>query len=460
MKIRDRIVGWWRRRRRRRAARRGGKADLREFVYLDEVSVYSLIASRTGAVPSEITETESALLRSELSSSLGAGAGVAKAEVGSTLEAQQSKGSQVVRKALVQSTFKELFDLESASLPLRSATPEGDPPVPLDSEALLALASARPGPWVVSTDALHRGTLFELEVELEAEGIFRMSAMMTAFFEMVDENPKMLGSLSVPNLLDTFAVNKMLERLLAGLVPVRGRAVHHRYVKVGSKALIVHTSVLEAMGEHGLAVQPLFVVGVAERELFWRDIRRVLFSGSRYAVLCRLGEEGTQDSWTPVKLVDVLKEVSGDLGEHIMEAGSLLDRRRGGEQANDDEALRESAMREALVAYAFDLARQYGRSGAEEERTARDSPTTSQARLNATRVERRAAFEELTKSLEEALGFEAEPLVAAQLREAALSSAGFDLEGNLPEASVEAGEDSLLDETPRYLDSDIVAIYW
>jgi hypothetical protein len=279
---------------------------------------------------------------------------------------------------------------------------------------------------------------------------------MTAFFEMVDENPKMLGSLSVPNLLDTFAVNKMLERLLAGLVPVRGRAVHHRYVKVGSKALIVHTSVLEAMGEHGLAVQPLFVVGVAERELFWR----VLFSGSRYSVLCRLGEEGTQASWTPVKLVDVLKEVSADLGEHIMEAGSLLDRRRGGEQADDDEALRESAMREALIIYALDLPRQYGHRGAEEERAAREAPTAAQSRSNATRVERRAAFEELTKGLEETLGFEAEPLVAAQLREAALSGAGFDLEGNLPEASVEAGEDSSLDEIPRYLDSDIVAIYW
>jgi hypothetical protein len=460
VKIRDRITGWCRRRRRRRAARRGGKADLREFVYLDEVSVYSLIASRTGAVPSEITETESALLRSELSSSIGAGAGVAKAEVGSTLEAQQSKGSQVVRKALVQSTFKELFDLESASLPLRSASPEGDPPAPADGEALLALAGAGPGPWVVSTDALHRGTLFELEVELEAEGIFRMSAMMTAFFEMVDENPKMLGSLSVPNLLDTFAVNKMLERLLAGLVPVRGRAVHHRYVEVGSKALIVHTSVLEAMGEHGLPVQPLFVVGVAERELFWRDIRRVLFSGSRYSVLCRLGEEGTQASWTPVKLVDVLKEVSADLGEHIMEAGSLLDRRRGGEQAGDDEAVRESAMRQALMIYALDLTRQYGHRGAEEERAAREAPTASQSRSNVTRVERRAAFEELTKGLEETLGFEAEPLVAAQLWEAALSGAGFDLEGNLPEASVEASEDSSLDEIPRYLDSDIVAIYW
>jgi hypothetical protein len=460
VKVWNRITGWWRRRRRRRAARRGGKADLREFVYLDEVSVYSLIASRTGAVPSEITETESALLRSELSSSVGAGAGVAKAEVGSTLEAQQSKGSQVVRKALVQSTFKELFDLESASLPLRAAPPAGDRPAPADAEALLALAAAGPGPWVVSTDALHRGTLFELEVELEAESIFRMSAIMTAFFEMVDENPKMLGSLSVPSLLDSFAVNKMLERLLAGLVPVRGRAVHHRYVKVGSKGLIVHTSVLEAMGEHRLPVQPLFVVGVAERELFWRDIRRVLFSGSRYSVLCRLGEEGTQASWTPVKLVDVLKEVSADLGAHILEAGSFLDRRRRVGERNDDDALRETAMAQALTTYASDLARQYGHPVSVEELGPRGLPPASLAGSNATRVERRTAFAELTRSLEQELGFEAETLVAAQLREEALSGAGFDLEGNLPDATTDDTALAPIEEVPRYLDSDIVAIYW
>lgn len=460
MRIWKRLGAWWRRRRRRRAARRGGRASLREFVYLDEVSVYSLIASRTGAVPAEITETESALLRSELTSSLGAGAGVGKAEIGSKLEAQQTKGSQVVRKALVQSTFKELFDLESDSLPLRAARPAGDPPSPANGEALLKVAASGSDPWVIATDALHRGTLFELEVELEAEGIFRMNAIMTAFFEMVDENPKMLGSLSVSNLLDSFAVNKMLEQLLAGLVPVRGRAIRYRYVKVGSEALIVHTSVLDRMGDHGLAVQPLVVVGVAERELFWRDIRRVLFSRSRYSLLCRLSGEGTQASWTPVKLVDVLKEVSSDLGDHIQEAGSFLDRRRVAEERRDDEALREAAMGQALATYAVDLTRHYDHPLSAEELADRGLPAASLTSSNASLLERRVAFTELTKALEQELGFEAKTLVAAQLREEALAGADFDLEGNLPDAAVGDARVTSVQEVPRYLDSDIVAIYW
>jgi hypothetical protein len=459
MSVVSKIKDWWRDRREGRGRRRGDRS-LREFVYLDEVSVYSLIASRRGAVPAEVTETESALLRGEVNSSVAASAAVAKAEVGSSFETQQRSGSQVVRKALVQSTFKELFDLEAESLPLRAARPSGTPPAPGDAQKLLELAQSGSSPWVLLDNALDRGTLLELEVELEAEGIFRMSAIMTSFFEIVDQNPKLLGSVSIPNVLDGLMVNQMLERLLVGLVPIRGRAVHYRYVRVGSEGLIVHRELLDQMADPDLPVQPLFVVGVAERELFWRDIRRVLFSRSRYSVLCRLSGGGTQDSWTPVKLVDVLKEVSPDLGSSVQEAGGFLDRQKQAEQRSVDEATREEAMREALTVYALDLTRQYGHPSSVEELGDLGLPSESQSESHATIMDRRAAFRELTGRLEEDLGFEAEPLTMAQLREAALSGVGFDLEGNL---ALRPGTDQelvLTEEVPRYLDSNIVAIYW
>ena len=69
----------------------------REFVYLDEVSVYSLLASHKAGVADTFTETATASLTSDLGSSIGAaGAGVS-AGVGSN----QSQSSQVVRKATV-----------------------------------------------------------------------------------------------------------------------------------------------------------------------------------------------------------------------------------------------------------------------------------------------------------------------------------------------------------------------
>src|SRR3569832_962441 len=93
---------WLRRTRRKRAAKRL-KAMLREFVYLDEVSVYSLLASRLGPLATEFTDTERASLKIE---AVGVGGGT---EV----------GSQVLRKSTVQTSFKELYELEISSLAMR-----------------------------------------------------------------------------------------------------------------------------------------------------------------------------------------------------------------------------------------------------------------------------------------------------------------------------------------------------
>jgi hypothetical protein len=458
MSIGSRFRNWRTKRRRKRAARRGGKGSLREFVYLDEVSVYSLIASRKGAVPSEISESESALLRSETTAQAGANAGVAKGEVSSSLEAQQSSSTQVVRKALVQSTFKELFDLERPNLPLRVDPLSGSPPSLKDASALLDHARTASSVWATAAQELRRGTLLEFDVELEAEGIFRMNAIMNAFFEIVDENPKLLGSASLPNLVDSYMTNQLLERLLVGLVPIRGRVVDYRSVTIDSTEVIVHRTVLDGMSGSGLTVRPLYVVGVTERDLFWRDIRRVLFSHSRYSVLCRLGRDGPQSSWTPVKLVDVLKEVSSDLGSSIQEIGGYLDRQHGlGSTGASDDQNRDAAMQKALIVYANDIVRQYGHELSDDDPGALG---LSHNGTYETREGRRAAFAELTMRLGAQFDFQAEPLVAAQLREAALDAAGFDLEGNLPDQVQVAEQAESPSQDPRYLDSNIVAIYW
>jgi len=460
MSIRSRFRNWKTKRRRRRAAKRAGKGHLREFVYLDEVSVYSLIASRKGAVPAEINESESALIRTETAAKAGANTGVAKGEVSSSLEAQQSSGTQVVRKALVQSTFKELFDLERPNLPLHVDQTSESPPPLKDAAALLHHASTASSVWATPARELRRGTLLEFEVELEAEGIFRMNAIMNAFFEIVDENPKLLGSASLPNLVDSYMTNQLLERLLVGLVPIRGRAVDYRSVMVDSTELIVHRAVLDGMGDCGLTVRPLYVVGVTERDLFWRDIRRVLFSHSRYSVLCRLGRDGPQSSWTPVKLVDVLKEVSSDLGSSIQEIGGYLDRQHGLGPGGPNDQGRDAAMQKALTVYANDIARQYGHELPDDAPAVLDLPSESDEGAFGTREGRRAAFTALTTHLEKQFDFQVEPLVAAQLRQAALDAAGFDLEGNLPDRAEPEERVELPSQEPRYLDSNIVAIYW
>lgn len=461
MSIRSRFRNWKVKRRRRRSSKRGAKGSLREFVYLDEVSVYSLLASRKGAVPAEINESESALIRSDIASKASANAGVAKGEVSSSLEAQQGSGTQVVRKALVQSTFKELFDLERQTLPLRVDPLSGSPPSFNDAMAVLDHARTTSSGWATLAQELRRGTLLEFEVELEAEGIFRMNAIMNSFFEIVEENPKLRGSASLPNLVDGYMTNQLLERLLVGLVPIRGRAVDYCSAMIDSTEVIVHRRVLDDLNDPDIAVRPLYVVGVTERDLFWRDIRRVLFSHSKYSVLCRLGRDGPQATWTPVKLVDVLQEVSSDLGSSIHEIGGYLDRQGGLGSGEADDTAQDAAMQNALAIYASDIVKQYQcEQPSDGSEPLPNLPPKAGDDAYETREGRRAAFAELTKRLEAQFGLQVEPLVAAQLRQAALDAAGFDMEGNLPEQAQAEERVDLPGQEPRYLDSNIVAIYW
>jgi hypothetical protein len=146
----------WILRRRWRRAGRNDNEPLREFVYLDDVSVYSLVASQVGMIVTELTETQATSLQSDVSSLVGASAGVAKAQVGSRIQASETQSSQVLRKAIVQTTFKQLrdqlyrFDHERRYLAIRPIVPD-QPPAWVRTVADLERAAIEGavGDWIV-----------------------------------------------------------------------------------------------------------------------------------------------------------------------------------------------------------------------------------------------------------------------------------------------------------------------
>ena len=136
---------------------------LREFVYLDEVSVYSLLASRRTGIATEFTESQTASLNNTLGGELGVGLAGAKAGLTSTRQSSHSHASQVVRKATVQTSFKELYELERPSLAVApcelSRVPIADSVTYLE-ERLQSLIDDK---WVVDPSALNRGELSKLK---------------------------------------------------------------------------------------------------------------------------------------------------------------------------------------------------------------------------------------------------------------------------------------------------------
>ena len=463
MSLTARIRGWFRQSRRKRAARRK-KVSLREFVYLDEVSVYSLIASRLGPVATEFTDTEAASLQDEMKSSVGGGVGFAKGEMSSRALEAHTRGSQVLRKSIVQTTFKELYELEQDAFVIRPISAETQPPKVSRAVDLKAVAEeATDSGWMIDPVLLERGQLYEAEVELEAEAIFRVSAVMSAILGMTQDSPEMFGITNHREIVQAESVNRILEKLLVGLVPVRGRLIEYEFVTVLGKEWLVHRRVLSQLSvDDTLKTRSVYVVGVADQSLFWKDIRRVLFSGSQFRVLCRVAQDGIQESWTPVKLAHVLDAVAPDLGQKIEEAGrSALEVMSDAGRSDQGAKRHTDFMRSALLAYAELLAQHHGKTIRGEHEIGIVQVAERYCRSYGTLNERRSAFEAITAELQRCFGIERDPTLAAQYRAKALGGSGLHLDGKtLPLAAFDESSIMADGSDQRFLDSEFVAIYW
>jgi hypothetical protein len=459
------IRGWWKRRirrsRRSKAAKQNRDKPLREFVYLDEVSVFSLMASRIGALATEFTESESTSLSTEVKSRVGASAAVAKAEVASSLTAGESSETQIMRKSTVQSTFKELLDYVGEELVLKPSSADGQVPTVRQAGDLLALAG-KDADWVVDTQDLTRGRLVEVDVELEADDHFRASALLSTILDFLDTLPQMPEGLDTDGVLGAVTGTRMLEMLLAGLVPLRGRSIDYVHLTLEGRELIVRRPLLDQVPDLRAEARDLVVVGVAERELFWRDIRRVLFSNSRFRMLCRVGRDGAQLDWNPVKMLDMLGAALPPLRDAVDEIPALL-ASMGDESDGPDPV--EDQMRIALEHYAVELTAVYEHPLTMNDLAARGLPTSAQVNVAAygTFEERRAAFAELTGTLADELGFATTADRLETMRSAALVDAGALPPGSAAPPVLVMEHDEKTDsdaEAVRYLDCEFVAIYW
>ena len=234
MNLINKIKSWYRRFKRKRALK-NKTAPLREFVYLDDVSVYSLISSRIGPVAVEFTETEKISLQSEANSSINTNIGIAKGEVNSSILSNQTQGSQILRKSIIQTTFKDLYESELENLIISPIAQEINPPKINNVEDLLAESEIENSKWIINSDKLTRGQLLEFEVELEAEEIFHVSTLVSELLDIIREEPKMFGVDPGGELLQVKSVNKMLAKLLVGLIPIKGNAFNYRVVEIDEK---------------------------------------------------------------------------------------------------------------------------------------------------------------------------------------------------------------------------------
>lgn len=459
---------WWE----RWKAWRNEQYPLREFIYLDETSVYSLYASRIGAIRSEFTDTLALSEQREIGGSLNSGTGATAAATGgftARAVSTQSQQSQVVSRAIVQSSFKELYVKERNSLALKHVrsfekTPRIESLSGLRDKSRLKRLSKKG--FVVAPGSLTRGALLEIEVELTTEAVFQVSSIMQVLLEMANNNPSMFGR-DEEKIAEFSSLSSAIEGLLGGLVPLRGRAVDYSVVVFDppdGEKLIVHNRLLESLkGDTEFTKYPLFVVGVAEESLFWKDVRRVLFAGQRFRVLCRVARDGVDKSWVPLKLQQVLNSVSPDLGAQIdkLNRGDLF--KTGSNDTNRVGTFPQHVIRTALHAYAAWIAESNDADLSEEDAAKIDAVAGERLGTFQTSQEQRDAFKQIEIYMSERHNFDIDRDSAVKTRRRALEDAGIPRStmsrptfksGTQSSETFEASSDEC------FLDSEFVAIYW
>ena len=449
--------GWWRRFRDRWRAKSARKVienarPLREFVYLDEVSLTSLLVSQRDTIPEHVTSGRSVSEQAEISAKASVDAVAAKAESATRYQTANSSSVESSRKAVVQTLFNELRDDANLPITLRDDA-TGPVVIPRDG------ASQDEGLRGWRGDDLQRGQLIELEVVLEVDPVFKLGTMVSEFSAMAAEYPQMAGPSGLAILDEIEPVKKVLDRLLAGLIPIRARACNYAVATLNGQDFVVRSS---RAAELGLAVRPLEVVGVTEHIGYWKDIRRVLFSSAQFKLLCRVARPGLHETWTPVKVAHLFGDIAPTLVEQI---DTLSKVGTSGLSGLPDRQSHLTLLR-AIAAYADEIAPS-ATDGVQSAEAIELIEIAARISDEASPTAQRHAFAEVRDLLvERNPGLAPTPEQDLAARQSARERAGLPA---LPGGAVVAiaasthddlPEDSASSDVAKLIDVEVVAIYW
>ncbi|MDX2972353.1 DUF6414 family protein [Kribbella solani] len=456
---------WWRNRRRKREPTpQALEATFREFVYLDEVSVVSLLSARLGQVPSEFTQSMSNTSKVEISSSLDADAKVVKSKAGSRFESTQAQDTKVVSRATIQTGFRKLYAeaVKDRSLAL-GPIHEQRAAITADEAAAMLKSSTKHASkdltWLAPVKDLHRGDLMEMEIELQADSVFHVSTVVSILAELARESDQLMSQVNKKNYDQMREVNDILDKLLVGLVPIRCTVVDYVLVNAGGDApLVVNRKVIDAIPEGDRPkTMPVRMVAVLEKELFWKDLRRVLFAGSRFRVLCRLSREGLDHTWNPVKLTEVLSEVAPDFAGIVEGFGNnAIDFMK---QYSKHQKGSIGPRVAALLDYADLVAEYHGYALDEAQRKHIGELAGAHADQLTSVPESRNAFLAISRYLADEIGKIVDPVQAAEMRYVAQERNGLHAGGT--SISTPAIAASPTKASRGYnLNTEVIAIYW
>jgi len=254
---------------------------LREFIYLDEVSVISLLASLTR----EITESRTISETNEKQTSwkLTLKSVISKIPILGriTRETHRIKRDteEVNRKSEIQSKFDELYSKTSNNLEL--AAGEEGVEIPVSN--------------------LNEGGIVELQVDFSAHELFHFYKAYQYLFDVFESQTDDYSQ-------EEEEIIELMGSLFGNQIPVVGKAVNYRVVdgQICSIDMIDEEDAEE-----------LQIVGTLDPDILWQDASQFLYDENQFTVYARVPKTHLQKDWDPVKLTRVIRSINKPIGDQL-----------------------------------------------------------------------------------------------------------------------------------------------
>lgn len=290
--------------------------DLKEFVYLDETALISLLSSTTGGITQQQTTSQRQRISSSITGSLG--------PIGSSVGSEKTRSKETVQKYVIQSNFKELYEIRKSDLAVSDHAETKPRPNLItakendDVEPFLQEYSSEP-------ERISRSDLIELDATLRSSEIYEYFQVFDAFEDIVEsfsteeEFQKQLREQGVST--DQIAmILELMDVLMAGLVPIECKSSNYG-VSENNKNVIVDK---DWANENGVEFRDLYLAGFIDEDNLWQEPTRILFGEGEFTIYGRLDSPSPRQDWSPLKLINILKSVFPDVAQNIEDIPDLF----------------------------------------------------------------------------------------------------------------------------------------
>lgn len=259
--------------------------EVREFIYLDEISVRSLLASTgEGGIRTETVEQNVRTTRKQRGGSTTISAGPAKVsgKGGSEREVQTSVEERR-NFNLTQSKFTQLHNSDAVNtklaldqVPDDSTENEFDP---------------------LPTAELGRGDIIELRVNISANLLFRLYQVIEYIGEPLESE---LDREIKENL-------RLIDLSLGNSIPIVGTAIDYQVVEEDGVRSVRLASNIDADTVDNVC--DLKITTLLNIDDLWTDPIHTLFNDDVFVVYCRV-EDDDIDAWHPLKITRAIGSLS------------------------------------------------------------------------------------------------------------------------------------------------------